>query len=47
MKQKRIITMMDVKIILGIIGFILLVGSMEAIADAFAEFMVSLLNLQP
>lgn len=44
MKQKRIVTIQDVKIILVIIATILLVGSMESIADAFANFMVKLFN---
>lgn len=47
MKQKRIITFMDVKIILAILATILLIGSVESIADAFANFMDNLINSKP
>jgi hypothetical protein len=47
MKQKRIITFTDVKIILAILATILLIGSVESIADAFANFMDNLINSKP
>lgn len=39
MKQKTVFTRRDAFIILGILAFLILVGSVETIADALANFL--------